>query len=108
MAENENSACGLPDETAAKMAALEIDKKRQILQRAMEICYQSLEHDAMMLEKAAIVGEHPILKRHDLMEMANHLRKTLVWISGPQACPQDPMPPDSSEPSRIITPPGAA
>jgi hypothetical protein len=124
MAENENSACGLPDETAAKMAdniiqlgeakanpdskaALEIEEKRKIFQRVNEIMLGSLERDAMVLEKQAIVGEHTIEERHRLMELARALRMTMTWIVGPQKM-NDPMPPDSSEPSRIITPPGAA
>lgn len=119
MAENENSACGLPDETAAKMddniiqlgeakanpdskAMQEIEGKRKIFQRVNEIMLSSLEQDALRLEKSAIVGEHPIDRRHALMDTARCIRVTMTWIAGPQENPADPVPPQD-EPSRIIT-----
>lgn len=71
------------------------------MQRASEIVFQSLERDALNMEKSAIVGENTIEKRHSLMDTARCIRVTMTWMMGPQSNPADPVPPND-EPSRII------
>lgn len=83
-------------------AVQELEQKRKILQRASEIVFQSLEQDALTLEKAAIVGEHTIQRRHELMDTARCIRITLTWMAGPQANPAEPVE-NKTDPPLIVT-----
>jgi hypothetical protein len=64
-------------------SAGELEQKRKIAQRVNEIIVQRLERDALHLEESAIVGDHTIAKRHQLMDLARCLRTTVTWIAGP-------------------------
>ena len=61
-------------------SAEELERKRMITFRALELAAKQLEHDALEMEKAAIVGEHPIQRRHELMDQARALRMSQSWI----------------------------
>lgn len=84
-------------------AVLEMEQKRKVFQRAAEIILHSLERDALNLEKAAILGEHTIQRRHELMDTARCLRVCMTWMAGPQANPAEPVE-NKTEPPLIQTP----
>jgi hypothetical protein len=73
----------LTDAICDRSSAGELEQKRRIAQRVNEIIVQRLERDALHLEESAIVGDHTIAKRHQLMDLARCLRTTVTWIAGP-------------------------
>lgn len=83
-------------------SATELEQKRKIMQRAAEIIFQSFERDCLNLEKAAIVQENTIQRRHELMDTARCLRVAMTWMMGPQSQPADPVE-SNSEPPLIYT-----
>jgi hypothetical protein len=77
----------LTDAICDQSGAGELEQKRRIAQRVNEIIVQRLERDALQLEESAIVGDHTIAKRHQLMDLARCLRTTVNWIAGPAEPP---------------------
>lgn len=80
----------------------ELEQKRKVMQRAAEIIFGSFERDSLKLEKTAMLGEHTIQRRHELMDTARCLRVAMTWMMGPQANPVDPIE-SKTEPPMIIT-----
>lgn len=62
-------------------AMVELERKRKIVFRAFEISTEQMENDATEIEKAAILGEHPMKKRHEMMRTAEALRIAAAWLS---------------------------
>jgi hypothetical protein len=85
--ENVNANHAQPDEAAPPEnivslteGAQELTKKRAIVQRAFEISRTQLERDALKMEESAIVGEHTLERRHELMDLARALRMSGAWL----------------------------
>jgi len=61
-------------------SADELERNRKITLRAFEITKLQLEKDAERMESAAIMGEHPLQRRHELMDQARAMRLTTGWL----------------------------
>jgi hypothetical protein len=75
-----------------------LERKRAIMLRAFELTAAQIEHDAAEIEKTAIIGEHPIKKRYEMLHTSEALRVASGWIRGvligeePSNSPQEPTP----------------
>jgi hypothetical protein len=63
-------------------AVAELQQRRAVFVRSAQIIIKQLEHDALKMEESAIVDEHPIQRRHELMDLAKGIRQTTVWLTG--------------------------
>lgn len=63
-------------------ASAEMEQKRKIAFRAFEITCRQLEQDAAKIEQSAIIDDHPMKKRHEMMRTAEALRVATGWITG--------------------------
>jgi hypothetical protein len=82
-AEEPGNVVSLTDAICEQSSAGELEQRRRIAERVNEIIVQRLERDALKLEESAIVGDHTIAKRHQLMDLSRCLRTTVTWIAGP-------------------------
>lgn len=75
----------LADEICANgnLSAADLETKRKVAARVNELIVKRLTFDVQQLEQSAIVGDHPIEKRHSMMGLALALRQTITWIAGP-------------------------
>jgi hypothetical protein len=71
-----------PGDQFTSKAGLELEARRKALFRAFELTGKQLDVDALAMEKAAIIGEHPIQRRHEIMDTARCLRITQSWLAG--------------------------
>lgn len=69
-----------PGEKFTSKAGVELEHRRKVLFRAFEVTGKQLDRDALEMEKSAIVGEHNIQRRHELMDTARCLRVTQTWL----------------------------
>lgn len=76
----------LADEICAngKLSEQDRETQRKVIERVNEIMVKRLKFDVQQLEQSAIVGDHPIEKRHSMMGLALALRQTITWIAGPE------------------------
>lgn len=61
-------------------AQAELERKRHIAMRAFQITAQQIEADALKFEEGAILGNHDIMKRHQMMDQARAFRMTSAWL----------------------------
>lgn len=75
----------LADEICAnqELSATDLEARRKVVARVNEIIVKRLNFDVQQLEQSAIVGDHPMEKRHSMMGLALALRQTVTWIAGP-------------------------
>lgn len=67
-------------EGGSPTAQAELERKRHIAMRAFQITAQQIEADALKFEESAIVGNHDIMKRHQMMDQARAFRITASWL----------------------------
>lgn len=70
-------------------SAEELEKKRHIVVRALQIAVKQLEEDALKIEQAAILNEMPMKDRHERMDLARALRMTTGWLSSLTGAPPE-------------------
>lgn len=73
-------------------AAADLEQKRRIAMKAFEITMKQLEADAGRMEQSAILGEHDMKTRHQMMNTAEALRVAGAWLQSlmPQVEPKPP------------------
>ncbi len=76
-------------------ASTELERKRAIIFRAFELTATQLENDAEKIETNAIIGEHPIKRRYEMLHTSESLRVAASWLRGallPQPTPDTAQP----------------
>lgn len=63
-------------------SATELERKRHIVVRAHQITISQLQSDAQKMMESAIVSEHPLEKRLQIMDQARALFMTIGWLQG--------------------------